>query len=206
MVRYMRRRPMLLRFACLYVTSMHETPCENHTDLQRTFSYHIFGRFLFPQPTDRRNCSNFWLGTSYCVRPVGNVATHSGYPAPMPGTLFPKPTPTSTSAPPPIVTDSLSAKAAGTVDDCDVYMNAFSESLSSVFGVDINSCDVWAAQAGVAVEDLVGWNPSLSTIHYVLQTGRSYCILKCRLATTLFAEQLANSCCVASSHDCHFIE
>ncbi|EUC49055.1 carbohydrate-binding module family 50 protein [Bipolaris oryzae ATCC 44560] len=143
--------------------------------------------FYFLNPQVDNKCSNLWLNTSYCVRPVGNVATYSGYPTPTPGTVFPKPTPTPTSEPPPIVTDPLWSTAAGTVDNCEVYLNAFSESLSSVLGIaQINSCAIWAAQAGVTVEDLIAWNPSLSTNNCVLQEGKSYCILKCKSPTIVF--------------------
>ncbi|KAF2130127.1 carbohydrate-binding module family 50 protein [Dothidotthia symphoricarpi CBS 119687] len=134
--------------------------------------------FYFLNPQVDHNCSNLWLETSYCVRPVGNIATYYGYPTSTPGTIFPKPTPEPTSTPPPVVTPPLSAKAAGTVDGCLHYMNAFDESLSSVFDLNVaNSCEVWAAQADVTVEDLLAWNPSLSKANCVLQSGKSYCIL-----------------------------
>jgi hypothetical protein len=77
------------------------------------------------------------------------------------------------------MTDPLWSTAAGTLNDCEIYLNAFSKSLSSSMGVDeINSCDIWTAQAGVTVQDLIAWSPSLSTGKCVLQEGKSYCILK----------------------------
>jgi hypothetical protein len=82
------------------------------------------------------------------------------------------------------VTDPLWSTAAGTLNDCEIYLNAFSKSLSSAMDVDeINSCDIWAAQAGVTVQDLIAWNPSLSAGNCVLQEGKSYCILKCKSRT-----------------------
>ncbi|KAF2009038.1 carbohydrate-binding module family 50 protein [Aaosphaeria arxii CBS 175.79] len=137
--------------------------------------------FYFLNPQVDMECSNLWQNTSYCVRPVGNVATYSGYPTRAPGTVFPKPTPTPASAAPPIVLPPLSAKA-DTIEGCEKYMNAFSKSIYKFFGdVEINACDIWAIQAGVTVEDLVAWNPSLSAENCVLQSDKSYCILKCKL-------------------------
>ncbi|KAF2131242.1 lytic polysaccharide monooxygenase [Dothidotthia symphoricarpi CBS 119687] len=71
--------------------------------------------FLHPQVDDK--CSNLWLETSCCVRLIGNVATYSGFPTPTPGTVYPQPSPTPTSAPPLIVTDHLWSTAAGTLND-----------------------------------------------------------------------------------------
>ncbi|KAF2467383.1 uncharacterized protein BDR25DRAFT_327285 [Lindgomyces ingoldianus] len=125
------------------------------------------GSGMLPKRVDRK-CSNFRLGTSYSVRPAGNIATYSGYPMPTPNTVFPKPTPEPTSIPPPVVTPPLSAAAAGTVDRCLYYMNAFDESISNVFDLKVaNSC-----------KDLLAWNPSLSKENCMLQPGKSYCILK----------------------------
>jgi hypothetical protein len=135
--------------------------------------------FYFLNPQVDNKCSNLWLNTSYCVAPVGNIATYSGYPTSTPGTVFPKPTPEPTSVPPPVVTPPLSATASGTVDGCLYYLNAFDESLSSVFNLsEANLCDVWAAQADVAVDDLLAWNPSLSKTNCLLQSGKSYCVFK----------------------------
>ena len=120
------------------------------------------------------------MATAYCVKPVGNIATYPGYTTTTPSTVFPKPTPEPTTVPPPVVTPPLSAKAPGTVDGCLHYMNAFDEALAAFFDLAVvNSCDVWAAQADVTIEDLLAWNPSLSAANCVLQSGKSYCILKC---------------------------
>ncbi|KAF1362404.1 hypothetical protein EJ07DRAFT_106910, partial [Lizonia empirigonia] len=150
--------------------------------------------FLNPQ-VDKR-CSNLWLETSYCVKPVGNVATYSSYPTPSPATVFPKPTPTPTSAPPLIVTDPLWSNGAGTLNNCEAYENAFSSSLSSEMGVDnINSCDIWAGLTGVAVQDLIAWNPSLSADNCVLQEGQSYCIQRCKSRTIFYQSHSSVSAC-----------
>jgi hypothetical protein len=148
--------------------------------------------FYFLNPQVDNKCSNLWLEASYCVNPVGNVATYSGYPTPSPATVFPKPTPTPTSAPPPIVTDPLLPNAAGTLSDCEDYENTFDSSLSSEMGVDhINSCDIWAALTGVAVQDLIAWNPSLSKDNCVLQEGKSYCIQRGK-SRTIFYQSHSN--------------
>jgi hypothetical protein len=93
------------------------------------------------------------------------------------------------------VTPPLSATAAGTVGGYIYYMNAFDESLSSVFDLSVaNSCDVWAAQADVTVEDLLAWNPSLSKANCVLQSGKSYCILK-GTSATIYPSSIADDIC-----------
>ena len=139
--------------------------------------------FYFLNPQINHNCSNLWSNTSYCVQPVGNIQTYSGYPTPTPGTIFPKPTPPPTSAFPPVVTDALSTTAPGTIEGCQEYENAFSESVASIVGQSLdylNSCDLWAADSGVSVDDLLAWNPSLSSANCTLQPGNSYCVLKCK--------------------------
>lgn len=143
--------------------------------------------FYFLNPQVDNKCSNLWLNTSYCVKPVGNVATYSGYPTPTPGTVFPKPTPAPTATYAPIVVPALSSKAAGTIDGCASYENAFPQSLYELYGnEEINACGVWAMHAGVTVQNLIAWNPSLSAEKCILQSGKSYCILKCKLTMILY--------------------
>jgi hypothetical protein len=78
--------------------------------------------FLNPQINDE--CSNLRLGASYCVKAVGDIATYNNYPITTTAIVFTRPTPAPTSYP--ILTPpALSAKAFGTVEDCDEYRNAF---------------------------------------------------------------------------------
>ncbi|PVI08691.1 carbohydrate-binding module family 50 protein [Periconia macrospinosa] len=136
--------------------------------------------FLNPQVDDK--CSNLWLETSYCVKPVGNIATYSGYPVSTPPTVFPKPTPEPTKPYTPVGTQPLSAIASGTADDCEYYQNAFESWLGDVIDnfdlSEANSCNSWAAGVGITVEQLLAWNPSLSKDSCTLQAGKSYCIYK----------------------------
>jgi LysM repeat protein len=140
--------------------------------------------FYFLNPQVDHQCSNLWLETSYCVSPVGNVATYANYPTSTPATVFPKPTPPPTTSYAPIPTPALSATAEGTISGCQLYRNAYDESISDVFDLSkINSCKLWAAKTDVSVEDLLAWNPSLSATNCMLQPGKSYCILRCKFAT-----------------------
>ncbi|OAL43793.1 hypothetical protein IQ07DRAFT_523494 [Pyrenochaeta sp. DS3sAY3a] len=148
--------------------------------------------FYFLNRQVDNTCSNLWLNTSYCVKPVGNVATYSGYPTPTPGTVFPKPTPTPETTYSQIVLPPLASKAAGTIDGCVTYENAYPQSLYELYGnKEINGCGVWAIDAGVSIQDLIAWNPSLSAENCALKPGQSYCIRKCKLTLKLFHCDLA---------------
>ncbi|KAF2000138.1 hypothetical protein P154DRAFT_412945, partial [Amniculicola lignicola CBS 123094] len=138
--------------------------------------------FYFLNPQVDRDCSNLWLETSHCVRPVGKIPTYPAYLMSTPGTIFPKPTPELISRSyPPVVTPSLSVTVTGTVSGCLFYMSASKESIGSVVDLSVsNPCSAWVIWADVTVEDLFMWNPGLSKGNCVLQAGKSYCILKCR--------------------------
>lgn len=133
--------------------------------------------FLNPQIDDK--CLNLWLGASYCVKPVGDIATYTGYPITTAATVFTRPTPapTSTTSYLPLTAPALSAKASGTVDDCDEYQNAFTYDWGDLN--EMNGCAMWAWYYEISLQDLFRWNPSLPTENCVLESGKSYCILKC---------------------------
>jgi hypothetical protein len=134
--------------------------------------------FLNPQVDD--NCLNLWLGASYCVKAVGDIATYTGYPIKTAATIFTRPTPapTSTISYPPLTAPALSAKASGTVEECDEYQNAFTYDWGDLD--EMNGCDMWAWWYKISLQDLLRWNPSLSAENCVLESGKSYCILKCK--------------------------
>ena len=133
--------------------------------------------FLNPQIDDK--CLNLWLHASYCVKAVGDITTYNGYPITTAATVFTRPTPAPTSATSyPILTPpALSAKASGTVEDCDEYRNAFEYDWGD--SEESNACDLWAWWYEISVQDLLRWNPSLRAENCVLEPGKSYCVSKC---------------------------
>jgi hypothetical protein len=134
--------------------------------------------FLNPQVDDK--CLDLRLGASYCVNAVGDIATHSGCPITTAATSFTRPTsaPTSTKSYPSLTAPALSAKASGTVEDCDEHQNAFTYDWGDLD--EMNACDMWAWFYEISLQDLLRWNPSLPTENYILVSGKSYCILECR--------------------------
>jgi hypothetical protein len=139
--------------------------------------------FLNPQVDDK--CLNLWLGASYCVKAVGDIATYTGYPITTAATVFTRPTPapTSTKSYPPLTTPALSAKAPGTVEDCDEYQNAFTYDWGDLD--EMNACGMWAWYYKISLQDLLRWNPSLPAENCILESGKSYCILKCKFCCLL---------------------
>ncbi|KLJ12564.1 hypothetical protein EMPG_12392 [Blastomyces silverae] len=132
--------------------------------------------FYFLNPQVDGNCTNLWGNTSYCVQPVGDIATYSGYPVEAPSATFTHP-PAESFVPSPIEFSPPKATAPGTLKDCLIYEDAFSEHAG--FGDDLktmNWCKNWAWVAGVTVDDLLEWNPSLSREDCSFQVEYSYCI------------------------------
>jgi hypothetical protein len=129
--------------------------------------------FYFLNPQLDTACSNLWLHTSYCVKPVGNIETYPGYPVSMPSTSFTKPPRTTSYTPVPVETPPLSPKAPGSLQDCFSYENSFGP--SSEFPDYVDTCSRRATFAGISVEQLIAWNPSLTWENCVLQEAYSYC-------------------------------
>ncbi|KAL7621054.1 hypothetical protein AAE478_008366 [Parahypoxylon ruwenzoriense] len=137
--------------------------------------------FLNPQ-IDAPNCTNLWLGYAYCVKAVGNIETYPGYSVTAPSTTFTRPPPpaATTTA---VVWPSLLPRAAGTIDGCVNYEDAWDASVVAAVP-DINSCETWASASDVTIAELMAWNPSLSAENCVFQSGKSYCIQKDETSTT----------------------
>lgn len=129
--------------------------------------------FYFLNPQVDSTCSNLWTKTSYCVSAVGNIATYSGYPVTTASYTFTKPAST-TYTPTPIATAALQPTAAGTISGCKTYENAFGNNVDNQ--TYLNGCAGWAVVADVTVDDLVRWNPSLSSTNCVFEPGYSYCL------------------------------
>ncbi len=100
---------------------------------------------------------------------------------------------TTTSTLPPVVSASPTTvaqfpTASGTIAGCDDYVNyqdlqgIVDQSKSpdvSVLTANVNSCDYLAAEWDVTLDDLLTWNPSLSSISpCALQPNSSYCVLQ----------------------------
>ncbi|KAK3369408.1 hypothetical protein B0T24DRAFT_707942 [Lasiosphaeria ovina] len=162
---------------------------DNCGKLSITFSI-ILSDFYFLNPEVYTNCTNLLLGVAYCVFPVGNIATYSGYIAPptMPITVPPatfssvntaNPS-TTVHANPGYVFQQL-PMASGTIQGCASYAN-FNDNTTDA---SLNSCSYIAYAYGVELSDLLAWNPSLSkdATACALQRGLSYCVQKTETTT-----------------------
>lgn len=130
--------------------------------------------FYFLNPQVDSNCINLWLNTSYCVAPIGNIATYSGYSVSTPLYTFTKP-PKTTATPTPVPLPTLNPRAPGTISDCDIYDNPFFANTTNA--MTYNSYNNWAQIAGVTIQDLISWNPSLSASNCTLDAEYSYYII-----------------------------
>ncbi|KAL2813346.1 hypothetical protein BDW59DRAFT_167529 [Aspergillus cavernicola] len=140
--------------------------------------------FYFLNPDIDRNCTNLWLDYSYCVLPVGNIMTYSGYATPTGSLSIPtwRPTITGTYTPweslpevtwtskEPIPTSTSFPLAKGTRKDCLEYED-------NTFG------DVPCNWLATKVDNVrfAEWNPSVNYWHCLLTNGTRYC--------TLYAEE-----------------
>ncbi len=138
--------------------------------------------FYFLNPEINANCTNLDLGVAYCVEPVGNIATYSGYSVtssqiitvpPASFTSVNTAIPTSTGDPGYIATTSLLPQASGTIQGCNTYRN-----YDSTDG--LNGCSYIAYAYDVTTDELLAWNPSLSSNLSTcdFQSGYSYCVLQ----------------------------
>ena len=156
--------------------------------------------FLFLNPKVYSNCTNLLLGVAYCVFPVGNIATYSGYIAPPtmsitvpPATFSPVNTanPSTTKYPNPGYRFQQLPMASGTVQGCTSYANYNDNTTDARF----NSCNYVAYAYEVNFSDLLTWNPSLlkNETDCAFQPDYSYCVQKTN--TTAFVP--SNSKCVS---------
>ncbi|EHK41986.1 hypothetical protein TRIATDRAFT_31285, partial [Trichoderma atroviride IMI 206040] len=146
--------------------------------------------FYFLNPQVDSTCSNLWANTSYCVKPVGNIETYSGYTTATEATTFTRPVTTTDFVPSSIQTATLQPTASGTISDCYVYENAFDANSKIEYLSAADSCSSWAHFANVTVEQLLEWNPSLSANNCVLQAGKSYCVQKWRTPRKAFRYEI----------------
>lgn len=120
---------------------------------------------------------------AYCVSPVGDIATYSGYSAlptlsiSVPPATFPDVNaaiPSVTNHPNPDFEPHRLPMAPGTVQDCLSYANY--DDYSGIVGV--NSCTRVTSAFRIDSTNLIEWNPSLSKdeTDCALQPGYSYCV------------------------------
>ncbi|KAK4442800.1 hypothetical protein QBC34DRAFT_312355 [Podospora aff. communis PSN243] len=141
---------------------------------------------LFLNPQLNQNCTNLWLNTSYCVQPVGNIATYTSYPTSIISTSFTRPPPEPTPSFTPLSAPPELPRAPGTIESCILYVNGASPNPTTTFNnntttnpdSDLNSCDSWARTVNVQTLDLLEWNPSLSPQNCSFSPGFSYCARK----------------------------
>jgi hypothetical protein len=149
--------------------------------------------FYFLNPEIDANCTNLLLGESYCVAPVGSITTYASYPitTPLftvtPATFSSVDTsiPTATSDPGYIYTPTYYPTAPSTKADCATYRN-YTDTTNIIFDTTdtmitmLNSCKYVALAYQVTTDQLMEWNPSLSTnaSTCALQPGYSYCVLE----------------------------
>ncbi|GIC84370.1 uncharacterized protein Aud_000186 [Aspergillus udagawae] len=137
--------------------------------------------FYFLNPEIDAKCTNLELGEAYCVAPVGAITTYSGYTVTggwatitVPTASFPSVNtaiPTSTGDPGYLYVPVYLPTAPGTIEGCDKYQNY------SDYG-DLSSC-TWVAEISeLTTDQLLEWNPSLSSnlTTCALQPGYSYCV------------------------------
>ncbi|KAL4958709.1 LysM peptidoglycan-binding domain-containing protein [Aspergillus stella-maris] len=129
---------------------------------------------IFLNPQISNDCSNLWLNTSYCVRPVGDITTYPGYTLPTPTYVFPKPTSAPSYTPVPVPLPTLNPHAPGTWGDCESYANPFHASGNA--SLDMAACQTWADEGGVDLPKFVSWNPSLTVENCTMDLGLSYCV------------------------------
>ncbi|KAK2590531.1 hypothetical protein QQS21_011781 [Conoideocrella luteorostrata] len=141
------------------------------------FSISLDDFYFLNSGVDNKTCNNLWLGYSYCVKAVGDVETYPGYPISVPSTTFAKPPPETPTPIPSFDPPALLPRAPGTVDGCDLYKNAYSDSVTSR-DADLNSCRIWASFADITLTQLRRWNPSLTNDNCFVSSQYSYCVLK----------------------------
>ena len=142
-------------------------------------NYLSLSDFYFLNPEINANCSNLDLGVAYCVEPVGDIRTYPGYTmtsgvptitvVPVSfasvNTAITTPTPQSGFQYAP----SYLPKAPGTLSNCYAYHN-YNVSRE-------NDCSYIAFLSDITTDQLLEWNPSLSSnlSSCSLQSGYSYC-------------------------------
>ncbi|KAL4795601.1 hypothetical protein BDV19DRAFT_378800 [Aspergillus venezuelensis] len=135
--------------------------------------------FYFLNPEIDDDCTNLLLGEAYCVAPVGDISTYSNYPVTTPLFTVPLATfssvdtqiSTSTSGSERTYTPTAMPLAEGTLEDCEQYQDYDPDY------PEFNCCTRVARSMDVTTDQLLEWNPSLSSdmSTCALQPGYRYC-------------------------------
>ncbi|KAI7205540.1 hypothetical protein KC316_g171 [Hortaea werneckii] len=136
--------------------------------------------FYFLNPSLDVECTNLLLGSAYCVKAVGDIASYSGY-TPSGGASITVPRATFSSVNTAIITatpvgysftQSLMPTASGTIEGCTDYSNHNASANRS------GDCRYIAFAWQISTSQLIEWNPSLDSDLSIcsLQDGRSYCV------------------------------
>jgi hypothetical protein len=143
--------------------------------------------FYFLNPEIDSNCTNLLLGLAYCVQAVGTIQTYSGYPTTSQFIKLTSATYSTANAtqpylfPIPTMLPDLPL-ASGTMTDCQMYRNqretADTTSMNKTAPSDADYCRIIAPVYGVTVDQLVSWNPSLSSKDCAFSPGYRYCVLR----------------------------
>ncbi|OTB16721.1 carbohydrate-binding module family 50 protein [Daldinia sp. EC12] len=147
--------------------------------------------FYFLNPSIDANCTNLLLDIAFCVLPVGDINTYSGYPYSTSSmySLTRSAYVTTTPTLPTVVVSTTPISslptAPGTLANCADYVEYIPvQSVADqsqqpdvpLFTDSINSCDFATTGFGVSLDDFLLWNPSLSSVDPCrLQKGYSYC-------------------------------
>jgi hypothetical protein len=118
------------------------------------------------------------LGVAYCIEAVGTITTYTNYTNTAVVTVPPAnfssvntAIPTAANPAGPTVTPTILPAAAGTISGCVVYRNYDNTNGN-------NACSDVAIVYGITFNQLLSWNPSLSSTASTcqLQSGFSYCV------------------------------
>lgn len=154
--------------------------------------------FYFLNPEVSLNCTNLDVGIAYCVEAVGAISTYSGYPTttttawitvpPATWSSLNTAIPTPTSDPGYVYTPSLLPTASGTIAGCDSYQNYDNTTEAD--------CDYIAFAYDITDDELLQWNPSLSTNLSIcsLQAGYSYCVELTNTTSTVILKSSRSIC------------
>ena len=143
-------------------------------------NYLSLSDFYFLNPEISANCTNLEVGVAYCVEPVGDIQNYPGYTITSGAPSITVPPVTFTSINTAITTPTPQAgfiynptylhEAPGTLSGCYAYQD-YNASLE-------NDCSFIAFLFDVTIDQLLEWNPSLSSNLSIcsLQPSYSYCV------------------------------
>ncbi|KAK3337686.1 LysM domain-containing protein [Cercophora scortea] len=135
--------------------------------------------FLILNPEVNENCTNLYAKESYCVEPVGDMASYPGAPgyvspvpsfATIPWTSLPEATNI-----PSLYQGNASALANGTRKDCGQYLEGSDYQYNLKNTTFASNCELAVSVYNQNLADFLTWNPSLSAANCSLKTNTRYC-------------------------------